>query len=107
MPVIRIDYDNEKVKDEDVKALSEATREIVVEVTKLDDVFVYANSSQIKVGIHPIEIFVEVSAHKISEPDKTIAEVKSRLAEWKEKNGFPHLINLTLSPMQWKIETGI
>lgn len=107
MPVIRIDYDNEKVKSEDVVALSEATREIVMEVTKLDDVFVYANSSEIKVKIHPIEIFVEVSAHKIPEPDKTIAEIKSRLVEWKQKNGFSHPINLTLSPMQWKIEIGI
>ena len=107
MPVIRIDYDNQKVKDEDVKALSEATREIVIEVTGIGDVFVYANSSQIKVGIHLIEIFVEVSAHKVPNPDKTIAEIKSQLSEWKKKAEFRHLINLTLSPMQWKIEIGI
>ena len=51
MPVIRIDYDNEKISDKDVLALSDAIQGIVSGVTKIEDVFVYANSSQIKVKI--------------------------------------------------------
>ena len=65
MPVIRIDYDDEKLSKAEVLTLSKSVQKIVSEVTKIDDVFVYANSSQIKVKIAPIEIFIQMSAHKI------------------------------------------
>jgi len=107
MPLIRIEYDNSKVSDTDATKVSETIQKIVSEVTGIDDVFVYANSAQIKVKIAPIEIFVEMSAHKIVDVDKLIADIKDNLAEWKRENQFEHPINLTLIPMQWKIEFGI
>jgi hypothetical protein len=70
-------------------------------------VFVYANKAQIKVKIAPIEIFVEMSAHKITDLDELFSEIKSNLSEWKKTNNFSHPINLTLIPMNWKIEIGI
>jgi hypothetical protein len=48
-----------------------------------------------------------MSAQKIADADKLIGDIKIRLAEWKKDNNFPHPINLTLIPMQWKIEIGI
>ena len=107
MPVIRIDYDNEKVNDEDVLALSNATQKIVSETTKIEDVFVYANSSHIKVKIAPIEIFIQMSEHKITDEDKLVSDIKSELQKWKKENKFQYLINFTFIPMQWKIEIGI
>ncbi len=107
MPVIRIDFDNEKVSEAEVKSLSEATRMIVLETTGTDDVMVYANSAQIKVNVHPIEIFVQMSAHKVKDLEELVATIKSRLAEWKQTNNFTHPINFTFMPMQWKIEIGI
>ena len=107
MPIIRLDYDGDKVSQSEATALSEAAQKIVSEVTGIKDVFVYGNSSEIKLKSAPVEIFVEMSAQKIADPDKLIAEIKSRLAEWKQKSGFQHPINLTLIPMQWKVEVGI
>ncbi|HLC53660.1 MAG TPA: hypothetical protein VJK03_03890 [Candidatus Nanoarchaeia archaeon] len=107
MPVIRIDYDDEKLDRDEILTLSEAIQKIVSETTKIDDVFVYANSSQIKVKIAPIEIFVQMSAHKIKDADKLVNEIKSKLSDWKKKNSFRHLINLTFIPMDWKIEIDI
>ena len=107
MPIINVEYDDEKVKKEDVLILSKAVQRIVSNATKIKDVFVYANSSQIKVKIAPIEIFVQMSAHKIENEDKLMNEIKSKLSDWKKKNSFQHPINLTLIPMQWKIEIGI
>ncbi len=40
MPVIRIDYDNDKVEESNILALSQAVRDIVSESTKIEDVFV-------------------------------------------------------------------
>ena len=107
MPVIRIDYDKEKLKDEDVLVLSNAVQKIVSEATKIEDVFVYANSPHIKVKIAPVEIFVQMSAHKITDEDTLVSEIKSKLSVWKKESNFQHLINLTLIPMKWKIEIGI
>ena len=107
MPVIRIDYDDEKLDKDAILTLSKAIQKIVSETTKIEDVFVYANSSQIKVKIAPIEIFVQMSAHKIKDVDKLVSEIKSRLSSWKKKSAFHHPINLTFIPMDWKIEIGI
>lgn len=107
MPIIRIDWDDEKLKKDEILTLSNAIQKIVSETTGIEDVFVYANSSQVKVKIAPIEIFVEISAHKIKNEDELIEAFKTKLSEWKEKNAFHHPINLTLIPMNWKIEIGI
>ena len=107
MPVIRIDYDDEKLDKDEILTLSNAIQKIVSETTKIEDVFVYANSSQIKVKIAPIEIFVQMSSHKIKDVDKLVNEIKAKLSDWKKKNAFHHPINLTLIPMNWKIEIGI
>ena len=107
MPVIRIDYDNEKIGDKDVLALSNAIQKIVSETTKIEDVFVYANSSHIKVKVAPVEIFIQMSEQKITDVDKLFSEIKQEISDWKKKSGFNHPINMTFIPMKWKIEIGI
>ncbi len=107
MPVIRIDFDNEKVSDAEVKALCEAAHTIVLEASGTDDVPVFANSPQLSANMHPVEIFVQMSAHKIKDLDALVADIKSRLATWKQQTSFPHPINFTFIPMDWKIEIGI
>ncbi len=107
MPVIRIDYDDGKIEKKDVTALSKAIQKIVSDTTHIEDVFVYANSSQIKIKIAPIEIFIQMSAHKIKDEDALVKEIKSKLSNWKKKSSFQHLINMTFIPMNWKIEVGI
>ncbi|MCX6825147.1 MAG: hypothetical protein NTY80_02880 [candidate division SR1 bacterium] len=107
MPIINIEYDNEKLQDNEILTLSNVIQKIVSETTKIEDVFVYANTAHIKVKIAPIEIFVQMSDHKISDEDKLIGEIKAKLIERKKETSFPHLINLTLIPMHWKIEIGI
>ena len=104
MPVIRLDFDNDVVTDEQVKALSEVTRKIMIELSGIEDVFVYANSSQIKIAVAPIELFIEMSAHKIANLDQLVSDLRSRLSEWKVTTGFPHKINFSFIPMNWRIE---
>lgn len=107
MPIIRIDYDNELVDSSEIARLSQAVRDIVSEVTNIEDVFVYANSSEIKIKVAPIEVFIEFSASKVKDLDELMEEVKSRIQKWKGENDFKTLINLTIIPMPWKIEIGI
>lgn len=105
--MIKIQYDDSKVKRGDIEKLSDAIQKIVSKTTGIEDVFVYGNSSEIKVKIAPIEIFVEMSAHKIKDEDALIKDIKERLTVWKKENNFSLPINLSLVPMHWKIENGM
>jgi hypothetical protein len=107
MPMIKIQYDDAKLSESEVRSVSEAIRRIVQSATEIEDVFVYANCAQINVAIAPIEIFVEMSAHKIKDEDELVKVIRNELARWKQESGFSQPINLTLIPMHWKIEVEI
>jgi len=107
MPLINIEFDDAEVSDDDIQSLSEAAQKIVSEATKIEDVFVYANSAKIKVKVAPVEIFVKMTAGKIDNVDELTSDIKLRLSKWKRDHGFSHPINLTLIPMQWKVEVDI
>ena|SRR3989338_8061535 len=107
MPLIRLEWDDIKVSEKDIEKLSLAVRDIVSEVTDIADVFVYANTAKIKVQVAPIEIFVEMSYHKIKDETVLVNDIKEKLSEWKKTSGFKLPINLTLIPMHWKVEVGI
>ncbi len=107
MPLIRIEYDDKKLNKKDILELSEAIQKIVSEKTDINDVFVYANTSQIKIKVAPVEIFIQMSEHKINDLEILFSEIKSELSKWKKKNSIKYPINLTIIPMKWKFETGI
>lgn len=107
MPVIHIEYDDKSISDQDIQRLSEAVRDIVSKVTNIEDVFVYANTARIKVKVAPIEVFVQMSAHKIKDLDALVNEIKEEIKKWKKENNFNYLVNLSFIPMNWKIEIGI
>ncbi len=73
------------MEKDDVWVLSNAVQKIVSEIKKIDDVFVYGNSSQIKLSIAPIEVFIRMSAKKITDEDKLIGEIKSKISNWKKE----------------------
>lgn len=107
MPVIRLEYDDTVVTESEAHALCEAAQKVVVDATGIEEVFVYGNSSHIKVKIAPIEIWVEVSEHKIPDLDTFTNRFRNGLSVWKKQVEFPHPINLTVIPMRWKIEVEI
>ena len=107
MPIIRIDFDDEVLSKNDILSLSNAVQKIIMDVTHIEDVFVYANSAQIKINIAPIEVFVEMSAHIFADEDAMMADIKQRITTWKNENNFSHPINITVIPMKWTMEIGI
>lgn len=107
MPIIRIDFDREVVSSQGIEELSSAAQGIVSEATGIEDVFVYANSADISYKIAPIEIFIEMSASAIDDQDVLVGRIKGGLSRWKEESDFSFPINLTLIPMNWKIEINI
>lgn len=107
MPVIRLEYDKDVVTEPDVQSLCLAVQKIVADATGIKEAFVYGNASQITVEIAPVEIWVELSANKVENGDVLAKSIREGLSEWKKEANFPHLINLTLIPMHWKLELDI
>lgn len=107
MPMIKIEYDDSKLTEDEAKSISSATQKIVTKITGVEDVFVYANTAKIKIQVAPIEIFVEMSEFKIKDLEDLTSKIKQELITWKEGSGFKQPINLTVIPMHWKVEIGI
>jgi hypothetical protein len=107
MPVIHLEYDDKKISDEQAEAVSVAVRDIVSKLTKIDDVFVYANTAKIKVQTAPIEFFVQMSSSKIDDLDTLVLGIKTEIKKWKSENNFTTPVNLSFIPMNWKIELNI
>lgn len=107
MPIVTIEFDKDIVSEADIQKLVEASHEVVSIVTDIKDVPVYAHSAVFKAEIAPIEIFIQLSEHKISDANELTAKLKAAFADWKQGQGFNYPINMTLIPMQWNIEIEI
>lgn len=105
--MINIKYDSDKVKDEEVVLLSKAVQKIVQDTTKISEVFVYADSPKIRIDVAPIEIFVEMSASKVTDREQLFQEIKTKLSEWKKVSSFSSPISITLTPIDWCFEVNI
>lgn len=107
MPMINIKYDSNEVKDEEIILLSKAIQKIVQDITNIPEVFVYADSPKIKIDVAPIEIFVEMSASKVTDRDQLFQDIKTNLSLWKKENNFNNPITITLTPVDWVFEVDI
>lgn len=107
MSMITIKYDDNKLKDEQIVLLSKAIQKIVQDATKIPEVFVYADSPKIKIDVAPVEIFVEMSANKISDRENLFQEIKNGLSVWRKDNNFENPITITLTPVDWRFEVNI
>ena len=107
MPVVNIEYDSSAVSAEDMQKLADATHEIVSRVTNIEDVPVYAHDANVKSHVAPVEIFIRLSAQKVEDADVLTTQLKQAFSDWKREQAYPHPINMTFIPMDWKIEIGI
>lgn len=105
--MINIKYDGDKVRDEEIIALSKAVQKIVQNATKIPEVFVYADSPKIRIDVAPIEIFVEMSVSKVVDRERLFQDIKTQLSEWKKANNFTNPITITLTPMDWRFDVDI
>lgn len=104
MPVIKVKYDDAVLTETEANDICLAAQRIVKEATGIEATFVYGNSAHIKIDIPPVEVLVEMSEHKIDDEDALLKKISDGLRAWKKESSFPHLINLALIPMHWKID---
>jgi hypothetical protein len=94
--MINIEFDEDKVTKDEIRALSVALQKIVSSATGVQDTFVYANCAQVRVKVAPIEAVIRLSERRVDDADKIMDEIESLLREWKKEHSFLHPVNLTL-----------
>lgn len=109
MPIIRIEYDPDKVTTEQITLLATDVVEYTKEVTGIPEVYAWANVSQIRINIDPVDIIIELSAHKVPNGDagKLSKPIAAKIKQWKTDHNFTQPINLTVTPVNWQLEIGI
>lgn len=107
MPTIIVKFNDKAVSDKEITDLGEATIKIAQDITGIQDSFVYADSSKIKINIAPIELYIYLSETHIPDLDDLYGRFKDAIVDWKKESGFTQPINFTLVPMKWKFEVGL
>jgi hypothetical protein len=107
MPLLKVEYDDAVLTETEARDLCLASQKIVKQVTGIEATFVYGNPAHIKIDVPPVEVWVEMSEHKIQDSDALLQQIGEALQAWKQETSYPHPINLVLVPMSWKIQFDI
>jgi len=109
MPIIRVEYDPDKVSAEQITQLTQDVVAFTKEVTGIPEVYAWVNASQIRINIDPVDIFIELSAQKVPNSDPSVVSkpIADRIRQWKIDHNFNQPVNLTVTPVQWQLEIGI
>ena len=91
----------------DIEALAHGLKPLVEEAIGENDVFIYADTPSVAVGIEPIEVFIQVNGREVTDPEHLTGTIAEKLAMWKQENSFSQPINLNVIPVQWHFKIGL
>lgn len=81
MPVIRVEYDDMVVPEDEAHALCTAVQKAIITATGIKETFVYGNAARIKIDIALVEIWVEMSAHKVDDAETLAKDIRKELSD--------------------------
>jgi len=105
--MITIHYDGKVVSEDEARTLAEAAQQLIAEVIKEKDVFVYATAAPITIGADPIEILVQVNQQKVPDPEALTQRITAALSNWKRQTDFKQPLNLNVIPVDWHYKIGV
>jgi|GEM_PF-3063531 len=106
MPIVRIDYEKEKLSQAQVRAIATKLQELAAKVTGYgpEEISVFATENQVTVNVSPIEIYIQATF-----PDTTEEKMESMLKQladlvtlFKRESGIELPFNLSIVKMNWK-----
>ena len=95
------------VEAADIEVLAHGLKSLIEEAIGENDVFIYAETSTIAVGIEPIEVFVQVNERKAADPEHLTSAIAEQFSAWKQESNFSQTINLNVIPVQWHSRIGL
>jgi hypothetical protein len=108
MPIVRIDYEKNKLSKEEIQKISEAIQGFAAEATGYEpkDISVFASENQITVNAAPIEVYIYATFPTASEQDmeSMLAKLKGLIVSFKAENNINVPFNLSVAKMNWKFQ---
>jgi len=108
MPIVRIEYEQQRISDETVRVVANAIQGFAAEATGYGpaDISVFATANQITVNAAPIEIYVYASFPAVAEEDmeKMLEILSERVRALKIEHSIDIPFNLSVVKMAWKFQ---
>ncbi len=106
MPIVRIDYEKNKISKEEMQKVIIAIQEFAAKATgyNIPDISVFASENQITLNAAPVEIYVYAtfSDKSESEMEFMLQKLKDLVIPFKEQNSINIPFNLSIVKMNWK-----
>ena len=106
MPIVRIDYEKEKLSQEQMRVIANKIQGLVAQVTGYEpkDISVFASENQITVNAAPIEIYIYATFPDASEEkmESMLRELADLVVPFKKEQGIEVPFNLSIVKMNWK-----
>ena len=108
MPIVRIDYEKDRLSQEDAQKTAEAIQGFAAEVTGYEpkDISVFASANQITVNAAPVEIYIYATFPTTSELDmeQMLEKLSVLVMKFKRENSIVVPFNLSVAKMHWKFK---
>lgn len=108
MPIVKIDYDKEKLSQEQIRSIVNRLQSAVADVTGYDpkEISVFAYENQITANAAPLEIYIyatfpDVTSEKMESMLNRLADL---LAPFKKEQDINVPFNISVAKMNWKFK---
>ncbi len=108
MPIVRIDYEKEKLSPEHIRTVASKLQEFVAQVTGYmpAEISVFASENQVTVNAAPVEIYVYATFSDSTEEkmEQILKELADLITPFKKEQGIEVPFNLSVVKMNWKFK---
>lgn len=108
MPIVRIDYEKEKLSQEQMRTVATKLQGLVAQVTGYGpgDISVFASENQITVNAAPVEIYIYANFPDVTEEkmESILKELADLVVPFKKEQGIEVPFNLSIVKMNWKFK---
>ena len=105
--MINLYFNEQFVSPAEATVLIDGVQTLVKRVMNKQDVFAFAINTSNFLSNDPIELFVQISALKISDAGGLADKLSEAITAWRTGNSFPHPINLNVVPVEWHARLGL
>lgn len=108
MPIVRIDYEKERLSQDQMRIVASKIQELAAQVTGYEpkDISVFASENQITINAAPIEIYIYANFPNVTEEkmELILKELADLVVPFKKEQGIEVPFNLSIVKMNWKFQ---
>lgn len=111
MPVVKVEYEKDKVGEDDIQKLVNALQKITKEATGYDEEenSIFASANQVTANASPVEIYISATFEDSSSEDleNMVNKAAEEVIKFKKENNIDVPMNVSIVKMNWKFKIGV